>query len=500
MCEIKEMLKEQRPTIVILLEPRISGDTADVVCKKIGKTRWIRSEARGFSGGVWVMWDEEDIDLKLRYDDAFFLHCLARSRGGLMWEVTAVYASPTPMERKFLWAKLNGIRTHRPWVLVGDFNCVLRNEERSSNSGASSCFQNWVGERGLLDLGFIGNKFTWRHGRSVETRRAARLDRALCCDAWRRLFPSAKVRHLSHSHSDHCPLLLDLSGEKGRRLGTRPFKFQAAWLLHSEYQSWMERAWRDEGDLTVSLKRFSEKLNVWNREVFGCIFKRKKEIRSRLERLLRILDAAPTPSLLDAERRLKKDWSEVLIQEETLWMQKSRVDWLRLGDRNTKYFHTKTLVRRRRNRVEMLKNEDGQWVEDAVELKKMAVSFYESLFKSEPRRGGQFIHGAFPPIDPGLMDTLDKEATEDEIRNALRSMGSYKAPGPDGFQPVFFKKTWNTTGAAVTKFVREVLRGEPIPEGAAEALLVLIPKGDRAESMRSFRPLSLCNTVTPHSR
>lgn len=29
-------MKEYRPKIIILLEPRISGDTADAMCKKLG--------------------------------------------------------------------------------------------------------------------------------------------------------------------------------------------------------------------------------------------------------------------------------------------------------------------------------------------------------------------------------------------------------------------------------------------------------------------------------
>lgn len=105
------------------------------------------------------------------------------------------------------------------------FNCVLKYEERSSNSGASSCFQSWVGEKGLIDAGYIGNKYTWKHGLSPETRKEARLDRALGCDGWRRMLLAAVVRYLCHAHSDHCPVLLDLSGVKSERLGERPFKF-----------------------------------------------------------------------------------------------------------------------------------------------------------------------------------------------------------------------------------------------------------------------------------
>lgn len=37
-CELKEIMKEQKPLITNLLEPRISGGVADGVCKRLGKS------------------------------------------------------------------------------------------------------------------------------------------------------------------------------------------------------------------------------------------------------------------------------------------------------------------------------------------------------------------------------------------------------------------------------------------------------------------------------
>lgn len=55
LVEMNELIRELRPKIVIIIEPRISGLAADNVCKRLGKKQWIRSEARGFSGGIWVL-------------------------------------------------------------------------------------------------------------------------------------------------------------------------------------------------------------------------------------------------------------------------------------------------------------------------------------------------------------------------------------------------------------------------------------------------------------
>lgn len=88
-----------------------------------------------------------------------------------------------------------------------------------------------------------------------------------------------------------------------------------------------------------------------------------------------------------------------------------------------------------------------------------------------------------------------QECSEEETLKALRGMGSFKAPGPDGYQAVFFKNTWRTIGADVMAFVRSISGGGILTSQMAEALLVLIPKKAKPLSMREFRLLSLCNKV-----
>lgn len=146
--------------------------------------------------------------MQLKFDIKFFLHLSVKSVGGLAWDITAVYASPNPNIRRYLREKLNGIEVNRSLALIGGFNCTLLDEERSFGTGVSTCFQSWVGDRGLIDLGCVGSWFTWSYGQSMETRRAARLDKGLCCVEWRSMFPAATFRRLSHSYSDHCPFYL----------------------------------------------------------------------------------------------------------------------------------------------------------------------------------------------------------------------------------------------------------------------------------------------------
>lgn len=103
-----------------------------------------------------------------------------------------------------------------------------------------------------------------------------------------------------------------------------------------------ETEWEWNDNLMCSLKCFSEKLIAWNRDTFGSIFKRKKRVRIRLEGVMKALDAKTLADLLKLESKLKREWSEVLLQEKQLWMQKSRVDWIRFGNKNTVFPHVDT--------------------------------------------------------------------------------------------------------------------------------------------------------------
>ena len=52
------LVQNYKPSLVMLMEPRISGYKADHFIKRSGfdKSYWV--EAEGFSGGIWVLWKD----------------------------------------------------------------------------------------------------------------------------------------------------------------------------------------------------------------------------------------------------------------------------------------------------------------------------------------------------------------------------------------------------------------------------------------------------------
>lgn len=91
-------------------------------------------------------------------------------------------------------------------------------------------------------------------------------------------------------------------------LGEKPFKFQAAWFLHSDFQNMLKREWHWRGDVMCSLKSLAEKLRAWNRDTFGNIFWRKKRLTRRLEGVAKALDVKTSVRVLKLEMKLRSEW------------------------------------------------------------------------------------------------------------------------------------------------------------------------------------------------
>lgn len=146
-----------------ILEPRVSGPKAQKISTSFGFTNFYREEAKGFAGGLWIFWDESEINIQILQSSHQAITVLA-TKAMKTWVMTIVYASPTPYNRKELWNYLNqvaGIINH-PWILAGDFNEIIAQNEKigGSENFTSSGFANWIQDNSMIDLGFQGQSYT----------------------------------------------------------------------------------------------------------------------------------------------------------------------------------------------------------------------------------------------------------------------------------------------------------------------------------------------------
>ncbi|CAA7042577.1 unnamed protein product [Microthlaspi erraticum] len=416
------MLKKFNIDILALFETHAGGEKAGKICQSLGFEHSFRVDAVGQSGGLWLLWKDGCGSVTVVENSDQFIYAKV-SDGEENIHVVVVYAAPTVSRRSGLWEKLSEViqDIEEPLIVGGDFNTILRLDERTGGNGQLSvdslAFEGWVNDNYLIDMGFRGHRYTWRRGRTEQYYVAKRLDRVFCNAHARLKWQDPSVTHLPFLASDHTPLYIQLSPTQSSDPKRRPFRFEAAWLLHESFQDLLRNSWNNAVSTPHALQALREKLKRWNHEVFGDVNRRKEELLRQIKNLQDLLEVNQTDALLDSENTLMKELDAVMEQEELIWYQKSREKYIAHGDRNTRYFHTSTVIRRRRNRIETLKNDTGQWVVNQDELEALAVGYFQRLYSLDDVDATveRLPHGGFTELSREEKLRLDRPFVATEV-------------------------------------------------------------------------------------
>lgn len=213
------------------------------------------------------------------------------SYGPRPWIFSAIYASPDPTSRLFLWDNLDHLaQTHTgEWLMSGDFNKILTASEKLGGNNANltriALFRDCLNTCNMIDLGYRGNKFTWsnKRYRNRSSLILERLDSCLTNNSWINHYPDATVTHLRRTKSDHCPLILSLNNKTPT--GPKPFRMEPMWCSHPTFKPLIDHCFNTSDALNLAVKSFQVQAKIWNSHVFGNIFKRMGRINVRLDGL-----------------------------------------------------------------------------------------------------------------------------------------------------------------------------------------------------------------------
>ncbi|XP_075665270.1 uncharacterized protein LOC142634918 [Castanea sativa] len=393
------------------------------------------------------------------------------------WRFTGFYEAPEVANWEDSWSLLRHLSSQLdlPWVCIGDFNEITRLGEKSGGlirpESQMQSFRECLDFCALKDLGFSGLPYTWsiRHfdGPIVWVR----LDQALASSDWFQKYPTARLHHLPGFSSDHKPIGLctdDVSSQFYRQL--RPFRFEAMWVTDERCEQVVHSAWD-----------------------MGSEFDPMTKVRKDLEKAEASSTAGEGSGRLTM---LNEELQNLMSLEERMWSQRSKSDWLRYGDQNTKYFHYRASKRNKRNYIFGIENAGGILTEDESQIGDILRRFYSNMFSSDnPSVFDPVLSGVDSRVTEDMNTDLVRPFELSEIYVALHQMDSNTSPGPDGFPPLFYKKFWNKVGGEVSKAVLSVLNSGNIPNKLNHTFLTLIPKIHSPRKVSDFRPISLSNVL-----
>lgn len=308
-------------------------------------------------------------------------------------------------------------------------------------------FDTCIRECDLIDVPIVNALFTWSvsGGRNA----AFRLDHFLCSRQWSEEFLDLSLSLGPRLVSDHFPLILESAPITW---GPTPFRFENMWLLHQDFKRNIQEWWEEHSEfgwagycLMKKLKFVKEKLKIWNREVFGDVRIRKRELLELIGGLDRLeCDEGGSAETSNQRVALMKESEEINLKERRSMNQKIKFKWTTEGDVNSKLFFKVANGRKKRNFIKELEDEGGNVLRDHEEIERTISSFYENLF-SEEVLDRLILDGLdWYPILEDQARWLERPFEVVEIKKVVFDLEGDKASGPDGFSLSFFQECWET--------------------------------------------------------
>ena len=136
-------------------------------------------------------------------------------------------------------------------------------------------FRDVLDEFGFIDLGFVGNKFTWYKNFSNGHTIWERLDRAVGTQSWLSLFPAIKVVTLECGTSNHKPIIIHPMGIPDRK--NHPWHFEQVWLEDKGCHEIVHSAWRSDygtspmDKVASKIRKCQSSLKWWRKKSFGNV-------------------------------------------------------------------------------------------------------------------------------------------------------------------------------------------------------------------------------------
>uniref|UniRef100_A0A803NMF8 Reverse transcriptase n=1 Tax=Cannabis sativa TaxID=3483 RepID=A0A803NMF8_CANSA len=462
---LRALVLREDPDVLFLMETKLNRRRMNSIWRSLGFGGASCVDAIGSAGGLCLCWKAGVEVLISSAEAGVITGVFSNVLNGPDWTGLFIYGPPVRADKKVFWeARMMEIMSlNHPWVLVGDLNTI---------SGQCDKFGGRLVEEGeghfLLDLMTVTGVWI--------------------------LVARAGVKSLAIKDSDHAAVLLDLLFDRERF--KTPFRYLDAWSRDESCKDVIREAWAisvhgiRSFQLVSKLDNTRRRLSIWNRTHFG-LCKEKLKTLNRL--LLEVQQRIPSEDNLKLEADILLEIEEVEIRQAEIWKQKSRELWYKDGDRNSRFFHAATVIKRKRNFIDSVTPDGLGWISGRNAVGDYFRANFISLLSSSSPPPPQLQHLIQTIISDGTNSNLIRPPSASEIKEVVWSMPPLKAPGPDGMPGKFFKDHWEIVGQDVIDAVKKFFENGELDRRINQTFMVLIPKKIGANCFDDYRPISLCN-------
>jgi hypothetical protein len=166
---------------------------------------------------------------------------------------------------------------------------------------------------------------------------------------------------------------------------------------------------------------------------------------------------------------------------------------MQFENENTKFFHSMATERYRRNVISQIVDRSGRIVQDHGELSSILWQEFKRRLGSSVGVSMQFDLQDLVQGYPNL-EFLCLPFSTKKIDEIILDFPTDKAPGPDGFNNLFFKKSWHIIRGDMYKLCQDFFHHQADLKSINHSFITLVPKKDNPESVNDFRPISLLNS------
>ncbi|TYH15526.1 hypothetical protein ES288_A05G048900v1 [Gossypium darwinii] len=339
--ELKQLLVANVPDIIFLCETKINSNGFHRIRSLCRMEGCLAMDSDGKSGGLALLW-RDGINVSIQNYSKFHIDSLVRLEDDVVLRFTGFYGQSDPSSRLQAWNMLRRVHcsVNEGWIIGGDFNAILNDSEKEGGQRKPNVlmeeFSNILEELKLVDT----------NNREGDRLVKERLDRFVASENILKKLPYLASYIVRQSKSDHEAILL------GHRFW---FRYDTCWAEDQELKDILTSIWsKKEGTLLEKMKLTRDKLGPWQYNRFRKLKYKIKWLEKEISRLMDGRTNAWTQRLLKQARGRLGHLYDV---EEKYWALRAQSQWLREGDRNTRYFHVRASRRRRKNTISSLKDE-----------------------------------------------------------------------------------------------------------------------------------------------